>query len=456
MSKTPRFLIAAPRSGIGKTTVTCAILQALVNRGIKPMAFKSGPDYIDPLFHSRVIGAKSGNLDLFFTDKETATSLLQRNAEDCDVAILEGAMGYYDGIALTDEASAFHLASATQTPVILVCDGRGVSLSICAEITGFMNYRSNSGIAGIVLNRVSPMFYPRLKAAIEAECGVPVFGYLPAMPDCTIESRHLGLVTPSDIADLKEKLKKLAQQAEKTLNLDGLLQLAESAPDVETQTVKLPEKVLNKPKIAVAMDEVFCFYYRDSLSILEELGGEIVLFSPLHDAVLPTCDGLYIGGGYPELDAKVLSENEGMRSQIKSAIESGMPTVAECGGFMYLHETLTDGSGSSYPMVGALPGNCFPTGNLGRFGYVTLTAQQDGMLCKIGEQLRGHEFHYWDSEHPGADFFAEKPGTKRCWNCAVNTKTLYAGFPHLHLYGNPEAAARFLSVAAQYQRRLTK
>lgn len=453
MTNTPRLLLAAPCSGAGKTTVTCGLLQALVNRGMLPMACKSGPDYIDPMFHSRIIGAKSGNLDLFFTDQRTVRYLLERNSQGCDVTVLEGAMGFYDGIALSSDASAYDLARTTETPVIFILDARGSSISICAAIHGFAEFQPENHIAGVILNRVSPMFYPRLKTAIEERCGLRVYGYLPELTDCTLESRHLGLVTPSDVANLRDKLRRLAAQAEQSLEIDGLLALARTAPRLNAPPPALPEGVSGAPKIAVARDEAFCFYYEDNLRLLEELEGRLVAFSPLHDKALPACDGLYLGGGYPELHAKALGENKTMREQIRCAIQSGLPTVAECGGFMYLHEALEDADGIVSPMAGVIPGKCYPAGKLGRFGYITLTARQSGLLCRARERIRAHEFHYWESEHPGAAFHASKPRTKRCWDCAHSTKTLYAGFPHLHFYGNPGFLVNFLSAAEQYQRR---
>lgn len=453
MTNTPRILLAAPCSGAGKTTVTCALLQALVNRRMLPMACKSGPDYIDPMFHSRIIGAKSGNLDLFFTDQPTVRYLLERNSRGCDVTVMEGAMGFYDGIAMSSDASAYDLARTTETPVILVMDARGSSISLCASIRGFADFQADNHISGVILNRVSPMFYPRLKTAIEERCGLPVYGYLPELTDCTLESRHLGLVTPSDVANLRDKLQRLAAQAEKSLEIDRLLDLARTAPALKAQPPVLPEGVTGGPKIAVAKDEAFCFYYADNLRLLEELGGTLMEFSPLHDKVLPECDGLYLGGGYPELHAKALGENETMREQIRRAIQSGLPTVAECGGFLYLHDELMDADGIVSPMAGVIRGKCCPTGKLGRFGYVTLTAQRNGLLCEAGESIRAHEFHYWDSETPGHDFGARKPQTKRCWDCAHSTKMLFAGFPHLYFYANPTFAANFLRAAEQYQRR---
>ena len=244
----PRLLLCAPASGGGKTTVTCALLQALVNRGAGPVAFKCGPDYIDPMFHSEIIGAKSRNLDLFFLGRDTARYLLEKNSRGSGLALIEGVMGYYDGIGLSADASAYDLARATAA----------------AAVKGMRDFRPDSGIRGVVLNRVSPMLYPRLKEAIEGETGVTVYGYLPNLPGCALESRHLGLVTAAEVAGLREKLSALAAQAEKSVDIDGLLALAASAPALDAAAPALPPPVEGRPRIAVARDEAFCFYYADA------------------------------------------------------------------------------------------------------------------------------------------------------------------------------------------------
>lgn len=452
MSNRPRLLLCAPASGGGKTTVTCAILQALVDEGKHPVAFKSGPDYIDPMFHSEVIGAKSRNLDLFFMGADLARALLWENGAAGELSLIEGAMGYYDGVGLSDEASAWDLARTTETPAVLVVDGRGRALSAAALVKGFSDFRPHSGIKGVLLNRVSPMLYPRLKESIEAETGLSVYGYLPELPNCTLESRHLGLVTAAEVKNLKEKLHLLAEQVKKTVDLDGLADLAHTAPDLAPQSVQTMPVTDKAPKIAVARDSAFCFYYADGLSYLRHLGAELIEFSPLADGVLPAgISGLYLGGGYPELYAKALSENTSMRESVRGAIAMGLPCVAECGGFLYLHERLEGADGAAYPMAGAIASQGFRTDKLARFGYVTLTAEEDGLLAEEGDALPAHEFHYWDSTAPGAAFTARKPRSDRTWTCAHMTKTLYAGFPHFHFRACPKAAERFVKACEIYQ-----
>ncbi len=447
---TRRFLICAPSSGSGKTTVVCAILRALLRRGLKPVACKSGPDYIDPMFHSSVLGAKSCNLDLFFFSRETARALLAQNARGADVTILEGAMGYYDGIAMGADASAYELACATHTPAVLVVNAKGAALSIAAMVKGFLDFRRPSCIAGVIFNRVSPMLYPRLAKTVTDETGLPVFGYLPEMPDCAIESRHLGLVTAAEIEDLQQKLDKLSAQAEKTLALDALLALAGRASAISDELPALTP-VDRRVRIAVARDRAFCFYYEDSLDVLRRLGAELVEFSPLSDRALPeNIQGLYLGGGYPELYAKALAGNEPMRRAVREAVAAGLPTIAECGGFLYLHKTLTDAAGETFPMAGALDAAAYPTGRLTRFGYVTLTATVDTMLLARGESIPAHEFHYWDSTAPGESYTAQKPQSDRRWLAGVATNSLYAGFAHFHFAARPDSARRFLKQAIAF------
>lgn len=446
-TKVPRILFAGVSSGCGKTTVTCAVLQALVNRGIRTHAFKCGPDYIDPMFHERVIGTPGSNLDLFFYDENTVRLLLAKNAEKADVSILEGVMGYYDGRRIkTHEKSTYELARTTDTPAVLVVNGRGMAFSVTAIIRGFLNTVAESGIRGVILNNVSAPTYGILREAILEQFGGAVrpLGFLPPMPDCAFESRHLGLITAGEVADIRTKLNRLAAQAEKSIDLDGLLALArESAP---VRFFSVPVRRFEEPvRIAVAMDHAFCFYYRDNLDLLREMGAELHMFSPLTDEALPACDALYLGGGYPELYLEQLSGNSSMLQSIRAALAGGLPCIAECGGFMYLTQAI-----EGIPMVGVLPGTCENQGKLTRFGYVTLTARRDNLLCRAGEQIRAHEFHHYDATELGNTFRAER-GYGQPWECVVGTNRLYAGYPHLPFYANLQFAENFYRAAVAYK-----
>ena len=430
---TPRLMLAAASSGSGKTTIACAILQALTRMGEHPVSFKCGPDYIDPMFHRQVLGVPSRNLDLFFSDEATAAYLLQKNSENFSLAFIEGVMGYYDGIATTTEASSWQLAKATQTPVVLVLNCKGMSVSIAAQLGGYLSYQPDSQIKGVILNQVSKSIYPEIKALIEQRYDVAVCGYMPKMSDCSLESRHLGLVTAEEIGDLQQRLEKLGEQAMQTIDLPLLLKIAVQAPALAVPAVQLPAPNPTPLRIGVARDKAFSFYYAENLELLEQLGAQLVEFSPLHDPQLPDdLDGLLLGGGYPELYADTLSQNCTLMAQIKASLQNGLPCIAECGGFQYLCEQLEGADSKSYPMVGFLPGSSFRTPSLRRFGYVRLTAQKDNLLCKKGEGFAAHEFHYWDSQHCGNGCIAQKPYRRSSWECVVCDENFWAGYPHLY------------------------
>ena len=450
----PRLLIGAAGSGCGKTTFTCGILQAFSDAGRKPVSFKCGPDYIDPMFHTEVLGIPSRNLDLFFSDENMVQFLMAKHGAKGDLAVAEGVMGYYDGLAgISKDASTYDLGRATKTPAILLVDGRGKSVSLLAEIKGFLELEPESGIKGIVLNRVSAMIYPELKDMIEAQLPVTVYGYLPKMEECSLESRHLGLVTAKEMKNLQQIIRRLADQISETVDVQGLIKLAQEAEELSYEPPLLPKPAEKEITIGVARDPAFCFYYEDNLELLKQLGARLAFFSPMEDEKLPEgAAGLIFGGGYPELYLSKLSNNNLLRNQIRGAVQKGMPCFAECGGFMYLQQTLQGQDGRTYPMAGVITGESFPLGKLSRFGYITLTAQKDTVLCKKGQQIKGHEFHYWDSTHPGDAFHAQKPLRKKNWQCIVAENRLFAGYPHLYFYSNPEAAKNFLTACIAFQK----
>ena len=453
----PRILLAAGASGSGKTLITCGLLQALVNRNLKTASFKCGPDYIDPMFHSRVIGAKSRNLDTFLTGEAVTRYLLGSNAADCDIAVMEGVMGYYDGLGgTTSKASAYDLAVTTDTPVILIVNSRGMSVSLAAYIKGFLDYKENSHIVGVIFNQMSPMLYPRMKELVERELGIRVFGYVPKVEDCVIESRHLGLVLPEEIPELKEQLMKLAGILEKTLEMDEIIRLAGDAPELSIET-QVTNMVGEPVRVAVAQDEAFCFFYEDNFRLLQEMGAELAPFSPIHDREFPKdVDGLLLYGGYPELNGKALEDNFSMRQAVKQKIAEGLPCMAECGGFMYLHEEMEDMDGTVRQMAGVIPGKVYRTGRLNRFGYTILKQKQTVFGDAALGEIPAHEFHYFDSENCGTDFEAQKPLSNRSWECIHGNDRLLAGFPHLHYYGNPKVARAFLNQCLEYKKEREK
>lgn len=429
-----RIIIGGTKSGCGKTTVTCAVLAALKRRGLGAAAFKCGPDYIDPMFHRKVIGVSSHNLDSFFFGRDTLLSLLDEYGSSADISVIEGVMGFYDGSC----GSAYSLSEMTETPAAVVIDCKGMSDSIGAVMSGFLHYRPNR-IAGFIFDRLPERLVPLAQRLCD-ELETGYFGFLP-QSGISIESRHLGLVTAGEIADIRTKLERLGELAEKHILLDKLI----SSCDVELPEHKKPKipEFPDAPVIAVARDEAFCFIYQENIDLLEKMGCTVSFFSPLSDSSVPEADGLILCGGYPELWAERLSANRSMLESVKKCVESGMPTIAECGGFMYLHDELTDKSGTSYAMAGVLGGRAFPTDRLQRFGYITMTAKRDSLLCRSGERIRAHEFHYWDSTSCGEDFTAEK-ADGRTWKCCHARKTLYAGFPHINFYSDIKLAENFV------------
>ena len=446
-----RMLISAPASGSGKTAVTCALLAAMQKRGLFPRAFKCGPDYIDPMFHRTVLGVKSSNLDLFLSDEETLRARFARGLAGHGAVVCEGVMGLYDGVGgVTDRASAWHVADTLDLPVILVLRAKGSSLTLAAQLRGLRDFRPDSHIAGVLLNDCAPMLCRSLKPMLERETGIPVLGCLPHVEQAGIGSRHLGLYTAAEIGDLTDRIGLLADALEENVDLDALFRLCESGAEAA-----VPEPVSPAPpvvRVAVARDEAFCFTYAETLETLERAGAEIVPFSPLHDTALPEgSGGLYLPGGYPELHAEALSANEPMRLAVAGAVRGGMPTVAECGGFLYLGRALRDDRGNRWSMAGVLPGEGANAGKLVRFGYGTLRAKSNSLLFRAGETVPAHEFHYWDSTENGEDLQMEKPVSGRAWDCGFVTDTLYAAFPHLYFAGRPEIAERFVAAAQRYR-----
>ena len=442
-----QFLIAAPSSGSGKTTVACAVLAALKKRGADPCAFKSGPDYIDSMFHRSALQVDSHNLDLFLSEKPVVQSLYAHYAAGHGAAVCEGAMGFYDGQGLTTRASAWELADTLDLPVLLVVQPKGASVTLAAEIQGLVHFRAESHIAGILLNDCSEKLYKMLRPLLETETGLPVLGYLPHLPQAAVESRHLGLKTAGEIADLQQKIGLLSDSL--VLDWAKLAELTDRPEPAAAQLFSAEENT--SVRIAVAKDEAFCFTYAETLDALRDAGAELVLFSPVQDAVLPeNIGGLYLPGGYPELHAKTLSENKTMLASIRQAVQAGLPTAAECGGFLYLGRSLEDADGKVWPMADVLPGDGIRVGRLVRFGYAEMTAKADSMLFRAGETLPIHEFHHWDSTANGTAFTACK-NEKMQWECGYANENFYAGFPHLYWAGTP-LPGRFVRAAERYSK----
>lgn len=481
MSEFPRVIIAGTNSGSGKTTVTCALLSLLKRRGVQVRACKCGPDYIDPMFHEHVLSVSSTNLDPFFCSEDMLKYLLKNNAGG-DITVIEGVMGYYDGAGSDGtDYSTYSVSRMTGTSVILVVDAKGAAASLLAVIEGFLKFREDSRIAGVIFNRASKMTYAYLKKMMyDRFQGVVIpVGYIPVLPaECTLESRHLGLVTAGEIEELDKKIEKITDIVEETLEFDieEIMKIARTADhmpeelswsigncDRKAHHKKCGEAAIiydpggmviparEKIRIAVARDEAFCFYYRDTLELLKRMGAEITIFSPLKNEPVPegAC-GLLIGGGYPELHAKELEANTVSRESIFKAVKDGIPTIAECGGFQYLGKSI-DGR----KMCGVLDFESKRKEKLVRFGYIELHCRERGLFGEADVKIRGHEFHYYDSTDNGTDCTAEKVNGKK-YDCCFYTDTLYAGYPHLYLASDPEAAEHFYTKCLEYQQKATK
>jgi len=445
------LMVSAPASGSGKTVLTCALLSALKHRGLDPCAFKCGPDYIDPMFHRSALGVDSRNLDLFLSGEDTVRALYRRCGGGRGAAVVEGAMGFYDGLGgTTDRASAWHAAHTLDLPVLLAVRPRGASLTLAAQIGGLLEFRTPSHIAGLFLTDCSPTLAKSLAPMLEGETGLPVVGHLPHMAEAVLESRHLGLHTAGEIGDLTTRIGRAAQVLDEAMDWDRFFALFDRRPGWEAPP---PRHGAETVPLAVARDEAFCFTYAETLDALRDAGAELVFFSPLRDEKLPeNACGLYLPGGYPELYAAQLAENQSMRDSIKGAVAGRMPTAAECGGFLYLGQSLEGTDGRTWPMAGYLPGEGVKQDRLVRFGYANLSAPSDSLLFEAGEPVPVHEFHYWDSTRNGEDLTASKPLTGRSWTCGFVSDRLYAAFPHLYFAGRPELAERFVRAAKHYRK----
>lgn len=541
-------MIAAPGSGSGKTMVTCGLLTLLKRKGYNPAAFKCGPDYIDGLFHRRVLGVENGNLDSFF---ETGTHMRQKLSRSMErhFVVAEGVMGYFDGLGgVSVQGSSFEIGSILGLPAILVVDGRGASLSLMALIQGFLEYdamlegkdeekthdktdcdaecaagtqyeecrkrrwkeneenyrekkshtsnglhgcvcgntdcheskdKKNNNIRGIFFNRMSPMIYNRIKPMVEELFRIPVIGYLPELNFLHVGSRHLGLVLPDEIDGIREQLEQLADRMDENLEWEPLLKIAAEAGGRDREVpvreeagagqqtgnvagIKPGNKLGNEPgniphfRLGIARDEAFCFYYEDNLRAMEQAGARLVYFSLLHQEKLPDgLDGLILGGGYPENHGEALAANRTMRDSVAAAAASGMPILAECGGYLYLLDSLEGADGTVYPMAGVLKGHGYRAGKTGRFGYITLGPNRCLPYLREGEEIKGHEFHYWDCDC-GEDEFcmtAAKPKGGRSWPCMRTAKQVMAGFPHLYYPSCPGLVRRFAGQCVEYGQR---
>ncbi len=427
-----RIMLAGTGSGCGKTTASLLLMAALKERGLDVAPCKVGPDYIDPGFHRLVCGRPSHNLDSCLLHREDVCALAARKA---DVTVIEGVMGYYDGLdAVSGSQSTWEMARWTRTPVLLVVDAAGSSASVAATVKGFHTLRADSGIAGVLVNRASGQrHYELVREAVAHYTGLPCVGYLPRDIGLTLQSRHLGLVPAQEVEDALPRIQAAAKRAAETLDLSLILRLAAEAPELPSARRQWERRP--GYRMGVAMDRAFSFYYQANLDVLETMGMTLVPFSPLADAALPQgLDGLYLGGGFPEVFAAELSANGAMRASVRAALEGGLPCYAECGGMMYLARSI-DG----WPMAGFLPLRCRMTDRLQRFGYCQVTD-------RTGLTFPAHEFHHAVAEEtePSAYAFTVRKASdpSRCWPGGMERKATTAGFAHLHFLSCPALVRR--------------
>lgn len=454
-------MITAASSGSGKTMITCGLLELFKRKGLNPLACKCGPDYIDGLFHKQVLELEGMNLDSYFEAPEELRDKYSRLSKG-HLPVVEGVMGYFDGLGgSTTRASSWEVAHILDLPAVLVVDARGASVSLAAVIKGFLEFERPMGsqIKAVIFNRISPMLYPRIRELVERETGIRAAGFVPELDFLKVGSRHLGLVLPEEIAGLREQMNRLGKCLEETIDWEFLAELGaekEERDALEEENTEASCTAAFSFRLGIAMDEAFCFYYQDNLRLLERLGGELVYFSPIHDRSLPEqLDGLILGGGYPELYCEALSLNESMRESVKKAAEGGLPVLGECGGYLYLLEELEAEDGRIWPMTGVLKGKGYKKGKNSRFGYIGVEAEKDRLYLKPGEQIRGHEFHYWDCEVLEEEWVmrAKKPVGNRSWPCIRIKNQVMAGFPHLFYPSCPAFAVRFAKACVRYKRK---
>ncbi|GFZ32650.1 cobyrinate a,c-diamide synthase [Clostridium zeae] len=432
------IIISSNSSGGGKTTFTLGLLNLLKRKGLKVQGYKAGPDYIDPAFHSHITKSASRNLDLFLMGDRGVKSSFSRGVGE--YGIIEGVMGLYDGKGITYEYSTAHLAEVLDIPVILVLSPKAQVATLCAEILGLQNF-GKVNIAGVVLNNISESYYRLLKLAIEKNCGIKVFGYLPKDERLSLKSRHLGLVQSSEISDLDEKIDICSDLIHAYVDVEALMRCFDNTERYEDNFNMSNKKI----RSAVAYDKAFSFYYKENLELLEQI-GEVEYFSPLNDKELPRdIDFLYLGGGYPEVFIKELSENKAMLKSINTQLNTGLRCYGECGGLMYLMEQI-DGTNS----VGFFEGKAMLTTRLQNFGYAELEVFEENNILKNGSKINCHEFHRSKIESHEKKIYKVSKTTFdnsiKQWECGYYKNNTLAAYAHVHFFGNIEMFSSLVDI----------
>lgn len=453
-----RIVLGGSQSGVGKTTISLGIMAALKNRGMNVQPYKVGPDYIDPAFHTFVTSNKSINLDSFMIDEKEIINTFCLNSSDKDINIIEGVMGLYDGAGtLKDKGSTAHISKITSSPVILIINGKGISSSAAAMVLGYKMYDKDVNIKGIIINNISnEIHYNLLKESIERDTDIKCVGYLKPNKDISLESRHLGLVPSVEVKGLRDKIQQIGEMVSETIDIDQIIEISKDAP-LLTPTEDEIKKV-GTVNIGVASDRAFNFYYEDNLRLLKELGANLIYFSPMKDKVLPeNLDGLYLGGGFPEVFGETLQENESIRNSILNNIKNGLPTYAECGGFMYLCDEIENLQGNTYKMIGLFKTKAKMTKRLQRFGYTYITLKEDCIIAKKNTSIKGHEFHRSSIEEKDDFEYVYNVDKYRndklikSWECGLKKYNAFGAYAHIHFYTNLDIPKTFISNCLKYK-----
>lgn len=447
--KERRLVIAGTGSGVGKTTLTIGLMAALMKKGLTVQGFKCGPDYIDPSYHTAVTKRASRNLDSWMLTKDLVLDIFTHGSQGSDISIIEGVMGFFDGKSPeTNEGSTAEISMITKSPVLLVVNCESMARSAAAIVKGFQLFAEGPNIVAVIANKVgSEGHYQLVKKAIEQECHVPVIGYLKRELDIEIPERHLGLIPSMERGELDSFFDKLGTLVSETVDIDRLLESAAAEPleaSRESSVFEMQREHL--VKVAVAKDSAFNFYYPENLEIMEAKGIKIVYFSPLADEEVPDdVDGIYIGGGFPEEFAQDLACNLKAKQSVKQAIEGGLPTLAECGGFMYLTDFIETTDKKKFEMAGVIPGSVHMQTKLAALGYREITGQNANFILE-DRSARGHEFHYstFQALEEDVPYAYETIGMRGVNKEGYLLHNLAAGYTHFHFASCPEMVENWI------------